>query len=278
MNVPVGEPSAAAASPRQLPAARLWQASGFHGGPPPQRGLLGEMAAIVRGEGALALPRLALRWLLLPRWRRRPAVRQGFVFRGHRYPYAAARYRLTWTNERAVELPLAIAELEARRGGRVLEVGNVLRHYGRRGHSVVDKYERAPGVVNLDVLDVPGGYDLVFSVSTLEHVGWDETPREPAKAAAAVRHLQSCLNPGGRLWLSIPLGYHRPMEEQIATGELDFTSLGCLVRTGPLAWQEIVWEGPGSHAYGSPFRCANAVLIAVHEAAPRRLPEARTPP
>ena len=38
-----------------------------------------------------------------------------------------------------------------------------------RGHTVVDKYETAPGVLNRDILDVEdaAGFDLVVSISTL---------------------------------------------------------------------------------------------------------------
>jgi hypothetical protein len=38
---------------------------------------------------------------------------------------------------------------------------------------VLDKYEQAPGVINEDVVSFspPQKYDLIVSVSTLEHVG-----------------------------------------------------------------------------------------------------------
>ena len=54
---------------------------------------------------------------------------------------------------------------------------------------MVDKYERAPGVVNRDVLDLDdlGHFELVVAISTLEHVGWDEEPRRPEAALDAVK-------------------------------------------------------------------------------------------
>jgi SAM-dependent methyltransferase len=235
---------------------------------PPVASTLGELAALVQSGGLLAVPVLALQWLLLPLWRRRLAGSEGFVFAGRRHDYAVERYRLTWTNERAVELPLAFAELAARPGQRILEVGNVLAHYGCRGHRVIDKYERAPGVENIDVLDLApsADYDLVLSVSTLEHVGWDEEPRDPSKAAAAVAHLKRCLKPGGRLWMTLPLGYNPPLDAQAASGALGFSAVACLQRVGTLTWRQAPWDGSRRFAYGAPFRCANAVLVATFDA------------
>src|ERR687896_193842 len=69
---------------------------------------------------------------------RRP---DGFELGGRRYRYFAHPYNATWRNERAVELSLAVALLEELSEARVLEVGNVLAHYGYGGHDVVDKYE-----------------------------------------------------------------------------------------------------------------------------------------
>ena len=43
-------------------------------------------------------------------------------------------------------------------------------------HDVLDKYEKGNNVINDDVVSFSTEvkYDLIVSVSTLEHVGWDE--------------------------------------------------------------------------------------------------------
>ncbi|HAL04611.1 MAG TPA: hypothetical protein DCP58_05820, partial [Verrucomicrobiales bacterium] len=51
-------------------------------------------------------------------------------------------YNMTWANERAVEVPIAREYLGRHTGQRVLEVGNVLSHYGDVDHVVLDKYEQ----------------------------------------------------------------------------------------------------------------------------------------
>lgn len=61
------------------------------------------------------------------------------------------------------------------------------RSYVPVAHDVVDKYEGAPGVRNVDVLDnEDGDLDYVASISTLEHVGWDEQERDADKALRAL--------------------------------------------------------------------------------------------
>jgi hypothetical protein len=203
---------------------------------------------------------------------------EGTAHRLLRHPY-----NWTWLNERAVEVPLAAAALDAAlaaaassRPGtapRVLEVGNVLSHYRAVTHDVVDRYERAPGVRNVDVVDLgpgpDGGYDLVLSVSTLEHVGLDEEPREPGKAARAVRTLTGLLAPGGRFWATVPVGYNPDLEAAIRGGELPLTRVTALLRTGPGArWRQVPVADTEGVDYDWLLYTARAVLVIESEADP----------
>jgi SAM-dependent methyltransferase len=144
-----------------------------------------------------------------------------FTVDGEDYTYFHHVHRWTWLTERAVEIPIALRSLEAS-GERVLEVGNVLSHYVDVGHRVVDKYEQGPGVVARDVLEIEpdGDYDLILSISTIEHVGWDELPRDRAKALAAVDHLRGLLAPQGRLLLTLPVAYHPGLDDALRSGSL----------------------------------------------------------
>jgi SAM-dependent methyltransferase len=158
----------------------------------------------------------------MARWAADVAVPRGgeFTLDGESYRLLRRRYGLTWVTERAVEIPVAARVLERHRGGHVLEMGNVLSHYMPVAHDVVDKYERAPGVRNVDVLDLPAepAYDLIVSVSTLEHVGRDETPREPKRAVQALEHLRRLLLPGGQLFATVPAGYNPDLDAELARG------------------------------------------------------------
>jgi SAM-dependent methyltransferase len=109
-------------------------------------------------------------------------------------------------------------------------------------------------------------YRLVLSISTLEHVGWDEEPREPEKAAAAVRHLARCLAPGGRLLFTVPLGWNPVFDAALASGALSLTRLDYLERHGELEWRQVPWAARTRTEYGRPFPYANGLAIAIHDA------------
>jgi SAM-dependent methyltransferase len=173
----------------------------------------------------------------MARWAADVAVPRGgeFTLGGESYELLRSRYGLTWVTERAVEVPVAARVLERHRGERVLEVGNVLSHYMPVAHDVVDKYERGPGVRNVDVLDLPPepAYDLIVTVSTLEHVGRDERPQEPARAGRALEHLRRLLRPGGELFATVPAGYNPDLDTELAQGPHPLRAM----RRGP--WREV---------------------------------------
>lgn len=179
--------------------------------------------------------------------------------------YFVHPYHYTWLNERAVEVALTLDLLERHAGAEVLEIGNVLGHYSNVAHTVVDKYERAPGVLNADVatLDLGRTFDLVLAVSTLEHVGLDEDVLDAAKPARAIERLRAHLKPGGLLWVTHPVGYNLALDQQLRSGELGFTRLRALLREPTRnVWREVpveqVWETP----YDRLLYTAHAVVVA----------------
>jgi SAM-dependent methyltransferase len=194
-----------------------------------------------------------------------------FSFAGERYRYLFHRYKWTWLTERAVEVPIARSFAAGVPADRVLEIGNVLRHYGEHDHVVVDKYEQAPGVLNRDVLELDdlGRFDLVLAISTLEHVGWDEEPRERGRAAASLRALQRLIAPGGKLLVTVPVGYHPGLDAAIQAGEFRFAQAGALRRRqfGP-HWEEVAPESVWGTPYDFLLYSARAVFVGVIDGPP----------
>ncbi len=200
-----------------------------------------------------------------------PGSHGTFELQGERHRYLYHRYKRSWLTERAVEVPVAQAEVDRHAGRRILEVGHVLGHFRPQSHLVVDKYERAAGVLNRDVLDLGGLgglglFDLIVAVSTLEHVGHDESPRDPAAAARAVAALRAQLAPGGRMLVTIPAGYNRAFDEAVAGGAVPTRSLFALRRVGGgTRWREVApaeaWQAP----YDFLLYSARAVVFAVIE-------------
>lgn len=186
-----------------------------------------------------------------------------FEFWGRRYPYRYGAYKFSWLTERAVEVPVGQALVDAHPPEAVLEVGNVLAHYGPQSHKIVDKYETGPGVLNRDVLDLDdlGRFELVVAISTIEHVGWDEAPRNPTKAPEAVRALQRLLSPSGRLLLTVPVGYHQGLDAAIRDGEFAFERAGALRRVSQTTWREAAPDEVWGLSYDWLLYCARAVFI-----------------
>lgn len=181
---------------------------------------------------------------------------------GQAYGYLV--HPFTLDNERAVEIPIVMGFLKDKLNQEILEVGNVLPNYYSFPHDVVDKYEKAPGVINADIVDYnpPKKYDVIVSISTLEHVGWDETPRDPEKFSKAVLNLKRILKAGGQIIATIPLGYNPNLDRQVRDQQTGFTSVYFLKRISRNnQWRETRIEEVASAQYGSPFPCANAIAI-----------------
>jgi hypothetical protein len=192
--------------------------------------------------------------------------KQTFRFDGRSYDYFYHRKNRTWMNERAVEIPIAWHFLQGFGPGRCLEVGNVLSHYYPIKHDVLDKYERAAGVINDDVVDYRPDqpYDAIVSVSTLEHVGWDESPCEPRKTLLALDNMQAMLVPGGRLLVTIPLGYNPDIDMLLERGELCFDQQHYLRRiSADNRWCESDWSQIRGARYDHPFLSANALVVGI---------------
>ena len=224
-----------------------------------QPGFAERLRAHAREEGAWAVTRR------MGGWAGRLAVppRGGFELAGEHYPFARRLYGLTWTTERAVEVPVAQRQVARFREKRILEVGNVLSHHGPVAHDVVDKYESAPGVRNVDVLDLPAepAYDLIVSVSTLEHVGRDETPRDPGRAIRALEHLRGCLAPGGELFATVPVGYNPDLDAALAAGPYE-------LRAMRRPWREVAPSEAFQCPYDFLVYSASAVIFVRAESLP----------
>lgn len=205
---------------------------------------------------------------LEPQWNLQAGPLNTFSFAGRTYRYFHHEYNTTWANERAVEVPIIREMLNQYRGKRIIEVGNVLSHYFPVNHDIVDKYEQADGVINQDVTAFQPlkKYDLIVSISTLEHVGWDEEPKDPDKIIYALEMLKTWLGPNGKIAVTLPLGYNPAMDKLLKENKFQFTKQYYLKRiTEDNQWTEVSWNEVLDAGYNSPFPFANALVIGIFE-------------
>lgn len=175
---------------------------------------------------------------------------------------------MTWRNERAIEIAIVWEMVGTSSGKRILEVGNVLSHYFPTRHDVVDKYENAPGLLAQDIVDYRPSepYDLIISISTLEHVGWDERPRDPTKILRAFENMKTFLAPNGKMVVTVPIGYNRELDRLLAEGKIRFSKRYFMKRVSrDNQWVETDWTDVQNSRFDDPYYSANAVVIGIVE-------------
>ena len=194
------------------------------------------------------------------------SYKKTFVFRGRKYSYFHHFYNTTWYNERAVEIPIILDIVEGNLGKEILEVGNVLSHYINIAHDVIDKFESGVHVTNEDAAEFKSTklYDLIVSISTIEHVGWDETPRDDTKILRALDNLRSLLSENGVMIITLPSGYNLILDKLLNSKVIQFDDQYCLKRVSKSnEWVEVSCEELDNIRYGKPFPGANGLLIAI---------------
>lgn len=190
-----------------------------------------------------------------------------FNFNGQIYKLFLNDYNHTYENERAVEIPIIWEMVRKYNEKQILEIGNVCSHYFNVSHDIVDKYEIGKGVINEDVVDFnpPKKYDLIISISTLEHVGWDETPKDPMKIIDAINQLKNLMAPNGKMIITLPLGYNPQMDGFLKEGKIKFTKTLYLNRINKNNdWVQVTKNIIGAK-YGCPYNNANALVIGIIE-------------
>ncbi len=140
-----------------------------------------------------------------------------FNWNGQTLELFSHRYNHAGINSRAVEVPIArwyVSRVLRDKGAqaRILEVGNVLAHYGPLSWPVVDLRER--GCVNVDVRRFRPlePLDLLVSISTMEHV--------EGGPAHTFEHLRSFLAPGGVAVVTVPGNYRADLDADLRSGAI----------------------------------------------------------
>jgi hypothetical protein len=191
---------------------------------------------------------------------------KSFTFRNRRYDYFYHKYNFTWDCERTVEVPIIKGMLDSLKGKRVLEVGNVMSHYFSPEWDILDKFEKASGVINQDVVDFspPQKYDMIFSISTMEHVGYDDDEKDPTLVLKAIENLKkNCLKANGVLIVTMPIGYNKETDRLLFDGKLGLDKKRFMRRISKNnEWAETTAKEIRDITYGKEYPEASAIVIA----------------
>jgi hypothetical protein len=186
-----------------------------------------------------------------------------FVFNGQTYEYFYHQHNETWRNERTIEVPIVYNIVCDYPAESILEIGNVLSHYYDCSHEVVDKYEQSEGIINEDIVQYDPGrkYELIVSISTLEHVGYDEESASSEKLLEAFDNLRSLLTADGQAVITLPLGYNLYLDELIRKDAL-FSEKHYFERTtADNRWREVETVDINSAQFDVPYKGANELIV-----------------
>ena len=187
-----------------------------------------------------------------------------FVFNGKKYKYF--HHPLSWNSERVIEIPLILEMMNKHKGLKILEVGNVLSNFTKLKKDTLDKYEKSESVINEDVVSFKPEkkYNLIVSISTLEHVGWDEKPKEPTKVIKALKNLKKCLSKDGQIMLTLPVGYNTTMDKLIKENKIIFKEKYYFIRISKNnRWKQVNFDDVKNIKYSQRFPHANAILFGI---------------
>ena len=194
-------------------------------------------------------------------------VNRTFFYDGKRLSYFYHTHG-SWANERCVEVAIALSYLKKYDPMCILEVGNVIGMYRPVFHDVLDLYDKSIGVINEDVLsfDTSKRYSLIFSLSTIEHVGFDETIGKkldlPSKPVDSIKNLKRLLKKDGLLLVTIPLGYRISLDKQVFDNVFGFDDCFFMKRISwSNRWVQVSKEGAKDIYYDKPFPKANGLFI-----------------
>jgi SAM-dependent methyltransferase len=131
---------------------------------------------------------------------------------------------------------------------------------------VLDKFEKGEGIINEDITNFRPlkQYDLIFSVSTFEHIGFDDEAENSsaAKIREAIAACRSFLKPAGKLVLTVPLGYNPELDRMIHNSELAASREFYLRRATRLDWVMTNQKEALTCPYKTRFPYASAILVA----------------
>tara|TARA_B100000029_G_scaffold389840_1_gene386356 strand:+ start:56001 stop:56666 length:666 start_codon:yes stop_codon:yes gene_type:complete len=177
------------------------------------------------------------------------------------------RHGATWSSERALEISIAKFYLDYYSEKSVLEIGNVTSQYFDVQHLILDKYEEPEDtklIIDQDIIEftTEKKFNLIISISTIEHIGFDDDGESREKIPLAILKCRKMLKPDGILIMTVPLGYNPDMDKFIANDSLGWRHATYFRRYAYLQWSQCNKEEALRGRYGTPFPYGNCIMVA----------------
>lgn len=178
------------------------------------------------------------------------------------------------SSERVVEIAYVKNLYTMRKPNLILEVGNVTRNwFSIQNLVVVDKYEQDSqgSIINEDIEDFESliTFDMIISISTVEHIGYDEEIKDSQKPQRVIEKMIKLLNENGLLIITVPLNYNPAVDNLIKNKIIKFTEMVFLKRLNiSNDWKQVGLDEAFNSIYDSPYQYANSIAILLYRKFP----------
>jgi len=101
----------------------------------------------------------------------------------------------------------------------------------------------------------------------MEHIGWDEEPREPRKILRTLENLRlNCFASGGKMVITLPLGQNPELDKLLDKGKIDLGKQYYMKRISKSKeWIEVEWNDVRNIEYNTPSPYANGIVISCYQ-------------
>lgn len=180
--------------------------------------------------------------------------------------YFDHEYNGTLTNERCIEIPLALRFALEVGFKDLIEIGAVLPYYGHDSHLIYDPFDSHPSSLSGFAEDLDIKDKNVLSVSTLEHMGNARgygpyyQCEEPEKSFSFIKKLNE---EARSFFITLPINQHLDLDRMLKDNISEFNWFGYVkTNQNPPNWKlcldsERLFESK----YATPFNCANGVIF-----------------
>jgi len=103
-------------------------------------------------------------------------------------------------------------------------------------------------------------FDLIISISTMEHVGSEDDDNNPSKIFATRENLRKHLKEGGEIFMTLPVSQNPALDRYIASGQVRFKRMYYLKRVSRSnRWVQV--DDVKGIRYDHPYPHANGLAV-----------------
>ncbi|MBN2038801.1 MAG: hypothetical protein JW864_02095 [Spirochaetes bacterium] len=141
-----------------------------------------------------------------------------------------------------------------------------MSYYFSCNHFIIDKFEHSTGVLNVDILDYAPKekFDLIISIPTIEHVGYDDSVWNERNPENAIKYIKdNLIAKEGLGVITIPYGYNPYLDSCIKNGRLKEYDICYFKNISNLNWKQCSFNEITDSKYDEKYHNAEALAVII---------------